>query len=332
MQKAQQVAKPSWKGGCASQPRGYHLPWKNIMVDKVSQSSLGTRGAWLHAKMPSPPSLKGVVVRLNHGVSEDALLGVDRVQVFLVQGGQARLDLGDAALSEAGLDAILYLLEDLWSFRLDSMSARQGSQGAWIQASLHLQTRCSPASIAFIAFKESDRLPGPPDCGQADRLAATSCCVANIPAGGSRKTCRIGGVGMVLRVSTGGTGARLCQTVLNGLHSAGVDWHCHSLADLGCLLHLTACSSLQAGLPSAWRPWLHARCMLTCTTLKIMWARHTGIPQLCQSCSLTQAAQLNAEALTAASHSRYSAACFLCRARSVWRSTSVTCSTMPSLE
>ena len=99
-------------------------------MGKVSQSSLGTIGAGLHAKMLSSPSLKGVVVRLDHSVSEDALLRVDCVQVLLVQGGQTRLDLGDAALSEAGLDAILYLLEDLRDFGSDSGSARQGSQGA----------------------------------------------------------------------------------------------------------------------------------------------------------------------------------------------------------
>ena len=89
-------------------------------MGELSQSSLGTTGAWLRAKMLSAPSLKGVVVCLNHSVSENALLRVDCVQVLLVQGGQTRLDLGDATLSEAGLDAILYLLEDLHEFGSDS--------------------------------------------------------------------------------------------------------------------------------------------------------------------------------------------------------------------
>ena len=86
-------------------------------MGEVSQNSAATAGAWPRAEMLSPPSLEGVVVCLDHGVSEDALLGVDCVQVLLVQGGQARLNLGDAALSEAGLDAILYLLEDLQRIR-----------------------------------------------------------------------------------------------------------------------------------------------------------------------------------------------------------------------
>ena len=87
-------------------------------MGEVSQRFSGTGGGW--AKILFPPGLKGIVVRLNHGVSEDALLGVDCVQVLLVQGGQACFDLGDAALSEAGLDAILDLLEDLQGFRSDS--------------------------------------------------------------------------------------------------------------------------------------------------------------------------------------------------------------------
>ncbi len=140
------------------------------------------------------PSLEGVVVRLNHSVSEDALLGIDCVQVLLVQGGQARLNLGDAALSEAGLDAILYLLEDLQVLRSGSEWARQDAVPPdamvyWHAGRLTPPMICSPMRIAG---KGQDRLSGTPDSGQADRLTAASCCAVSIHAGGFQSTMQEG--------------------------------------------------------------------------------------------------------------------------------------------